>query len=92
MTDEELDVRVTQLWDMLPLPVDDVTDAELLEAAGLLIGNGLARVRGGVLTPVSLEEQLAEILGVVVEAKLRAAFLGDRATDGTAGTAVDVTE
>lgn len=82
---------VGRLWDMLPIPVDALPDAELLEASALLIESGLVRVQGGVLAPVSLEEQLGQIVAWVMERNLRR-VLEPPATGGAVETDVDVTE
>lgn len=88
MTDEELDPLIEQLWERLPIPVDDLPEAGLLPPAAILIENGMARVQDGVLREVSLEEQLGQIFGWLVERHLRRAM----ATGETAATDVDVTE
>jgi hypothetical protein len=59
VTDDELDAACARLWALLPMPVDDL--AGMLAPAGLLIANGLARVRDGMLTPLSVAEQIDRI-------------------------------
>jgi len=70
--DEEIDEACGRLWDLLPMPVVDLADKGMLVPAGLLIGNGLARVKCGVLMPATVAEQLA---GAFALAAARAASL-----------------